>query len=68
MQSLLLLYLDKGHDFANENEKGYNLASKSFNCKQQYAPLAFCRGYISRIHLPSAKNVFLQREFNCDIR
>ena len=53
-----------GHDFANENEKVYNLASKSFNYKQQHAPLAFCKGYISQIHLTMLKKYFYKANSN----
>ena len=69
LSCLLLLFLDKRDEFANRNEEFYNPSIKEILATtNDLHHQLFAAGLQARErHLPRVKEIFLQRELQCDM-
>ena len=68
LQGLLLLFLDKHDDFANENEEFHNPSIKKILTTINGVPhQLFAAGLQARDIYPELKKIFIQRTLECDM-
>ena len=68
LQGLLLLFLDKHDDFANENEEFHNSSIKKILTTINGVPhQLFAAGLQARDIYPELKKIFIQRTLECDM-